>query len=1311
MYSQVFRLIIFGLLLHSPLFGQNLAPNPDFEYYEVCPSGPHIFGGPLECVPWAAATPGMFGSSDYFNACCSCPVSVPGNVVGFQYARSGEGYTGMFTGTSTWREYIMAPLTEPLQAGVSYYVEFWVSPADDFCSIKPMGALFTIGPPIPNGTGPLPYIPQIEVNENYLNDYDDWTPVYGCFIAEGGENYITIGNFRDQENSPLDPDCPVPPPQGNGAYYYVDDVSVEASPIDEIDFDFGGPVSACYEYEIDPGIIDVFYHWEDGSDEPTLIVNESGVYSVTITDKCSSVIDSLEVEILGGPNVDIPEDQVTICSPAVYEIELDPDAGSYSWSNGTIGPNITIDETGIYEVVFDNGCEISTDQIEVIINSAPAPISLGNDFILCPNELFSFTFDPSLGDFTWQDGSHESTYFIDDPGLYELTISNSCGEESDEVEVVAGEIPTVELGQHDLFICGGESLFFELDPEAGNYVWQDGSISSNYMINVPGLYSVILTNTCGQAFDTVNVQSELLPVPDLGADTLICQGQSIVLNSSIDSAVYLWQDQSTSATYTVTQSGIYSVIVTNACGTGADSIVVEVIVALDSLELGNDLSICPGESIVLDPGIENANYLWQDFSTADTFLISKSGQYSVTVSNQCTSYSDTVNVIVQNDPPNVDLIDQVSLCEGSTITLAAGISGVNYLWSDGSSLSELQINSPGSYSLTVSNACGVDADTVIVIDGGPTPVVSLGNDISFCAGNEVLLTPANQNVNSWLWSDGSTTPTFFVSQSGVITVEVTNACGTASDTLVATLLEPTPTFNLGVDTSICPGESLILQADIAGTSLVWSDGTQGEQIVVTGNGVFHATLSGVCGSTTDTIQVSVLQPAPVLDLGADQSLCPGETITIDPGIADVFYEWHDGSNEEIFSTNQPGQIILIVSNNCGQDIDTLLIVENTEGPQVDLGADVMGCEGDTVSLQPGISGVDYLWQDGSTNPKIDVVISGEYILQVSNNCGADVDTVIIDLSGQVPLASLGPDTLLCEGEKLVLTSDIQAGTIISWQDESSLPQFEVVEAGLYILEVSNHCGSDIDSVTVTYQDGPIDFDLGKDTVLCPGESIVLFAPITTDQLTWQDGSEENTLIAIAGKLYSLTISNDCGTLSDEILVSADNSIPVVALDDEYPICPEEILTLDVTQSFAATYLWNTGSTQPFIEINQPGEYAVTIFAPCQDVTEDVVIVVGEDCLPRDIFIPNIFSPNGDGINDVFEVNLHPKLQVHSLHGIIYDRWGNVLYESTGQTFSWNGNFDQRPMMPGVYVFRMEIEYIINGKEEKEIRVGDISLIR
>lgn len=224
-------LLLSNLAFAHLLFGavaaraQNLVPNPSFETYSQCPDFPAQIG---RATPWTMPTN---GTSDAYNACAGNDpnVSVPVNQFGNQAARTGSGYAGFILRNSTggsYREYIEVPLTAPLAAGVAYNVSFYVSLSDQSqWAIDKFGAYLSVGPVGPvNTASVLGLLPQV-VNPagNFITDKTGWTLVTGTYIALGSEDHLVIGNFAD--------DAATTPVTGlggfyNGAYYYIDDVSV-----------------------------------------------------------------------------------------------------------------------------------------------------------------------------------------------------------------------------------------------------------------------------------------------------------------------------------------------------------------------------------------------------------------------------------------------------------------------------------------------------------------------------------------------------------------------------------------------------------------------------------------------------------------------------------------------------------------------------------------------------------------------------------------------------------------------------------------------------------------------------------------------------------------------------------------------------------------------------------------------------------------------------------------------------------------------------------------------------------------------------
>ncbi|HSF88063.1 MAG TPA: gliding motility-associated C-terminal domain-containing protein, partial [Saprospiraceae bacterium] len=1210
-----------------------------------------------------------------------------------------------------WLEYPQAQLTEPLVFGQAYQVSFYVNMSPRGCAIEHLGAYFSVGPVDQEEPSYIPVTPQIESNSGWLNDTLDWMLIEGCIVAQGGEDHITLGNFHSYLETMTEP-CPHPFP--TTSFYFIDDVSVIKTVLTGLDLDLGDDVITCYEHTIVPDVTgDVHYLWSDGSTGPELTVNTSGEYKLTIyDDQCRGARDSIEVTITNQPPVELNPEDTLICLNETISFSLDPDAGDYEWNDGSTSPQYTITTAGNYVVTLDDGCDLTTDEITVEVMNPPAPFSLGSDTILCQGTEIEFNFDPALGDFLWQDGNTSGSVIIFQEGTYALTISNMCGAESASVMVEELFQPTVNVGPAQDILCDNETLDIFLDPEYATFLWQDGSTGSQYQISAAGVYSVTMTHVCGTSSDSIVILELPIPVVDLGDSLLACPGDVVFLTTNSTIGDYTWQDGSTNDSLLVTNSALYALTISNPCGTDQDSVMVLFDDLLVPVNLGADVSLCPGQQLNLYSGNPSGAHVWQDGSTADSLIITGAGDYHVTVSNTCFTYSDTIHVDIGNDPPAIDLPVQLVLCEGASTTLDPGVNGVAYLWNDGSTGSTLVISTAGAYSLTVSNGCGSDADTVEVINGGPLPAVNLGLDISLCPGDTVELQPVLANVDAWMWQDGSSTPTFGITNEGTISIQVSNSCGEATDTIMSTLLDPAPVLDLGADTSLCAGESVTLTISNDDVTILWNDGSSNTMLLVQDPGLYYATVTNSCGADRDSFQLNQLPAIPILDLGPDLPLCPGETITITPGIADVEYSWQDGSTDLEYQVNAPQTISLTISNACGMSSDMLTIFTSTDGPDVDLGPDILACEGETIIIDAGISGVTYQWQDGSVDPSLTTTQSGTYSITVSNACGMDMDTIEVDIHGLPPMPALGADTTLCEGATYTLISNADAETLIIWQDGSGLPSFVVDEPGTYVLQEVNRCGENADSIIIAYQALPSPFDLGPDTILCPDESVLLSAPLTSDTYQWQDGSQAATFLAQQAGIYVLSISNACGMRSDTFALTYDTRTPAFLVDDTYVICFGESVTLDATQSFPVTYAWSNSSGTPSITVTTPGVYTITIITDCTEASHDYLVELKEDCNPSDnIYIPNVFSPNGDQINDVFGVFPDETMDIVSITGAIFDRWGNLVFQSSADPFLWDGQFKGRELQPGVYAYSIVVEYLRDGKVVHKLFTGDVTLVK
>lgn len=264
---------------------------------------------------------------------------------------------------------------------------------------------------------------------------------------------------------------------------------------------------------------------------------------------------------------------------------------------------------------------------------------------------------------------------------------------------------------------------------------------------------------------------------DIGNDTAICAGQTIVLDASgSGAATYQWSDNSTNATYTVNAAGIYTVVATDVNGcTVSDTISVSVLPNNFTIDLGNDTTVCGGVNLVLSV---NQPVVWSTGVTASSITINAPGTYWAAISNACVSTSDTI-IIAQLQRPSVSLGPDHGICNGDSVLLAASTAAANYVWNTGATTQSIYASQTGTYILQVWDdpAC-IASDTVHVLSSEVIGF-TLGNDTTVCGGEVILGVPINGAT--YVWQDNSTDSVYYVVYSGTYAVTVTSPCGTASD--------------------------------------------------------------------------------------------------------------------------------------------------------------------------------------------------------------------------------------------------------------------------------------------------------------------------------------------------------------------------------------------------------------------------------------------------------------------------------------------------------------------------------------------------
>lgn len=553
---------------------------------------------------------------------------------------------------------------------------------------------------------------------------------------------------------------------------------------------------------------------------------------------------------------------------------------TYTWDQSPIN-NDTISvsppATTTYHCTITDMCgHTVTDSVKVIVNPAPQAF-LGPDTTLCFNDTLVLHAGAGFLSYLWQNGSQDSTYMVTSPGWYWVQVTSAGGCSSiDSINVDMFPPITMDIGQ-DTVLCYGASIVFDAGPGYQSYLWQDGSTGQTLTADTTGLYWVKVINDDGcEGYDEVNVTMDLPPYADLGQDASICEGDQMVLSPGTGFLSYEWQNGSTSPTFTVTDEGLYWVIVTNSCGSDIDSINITLFPS-PQVNLGNDTALCKYEtpSLLLDAGSGYISYTWQDGSSGQYFSVTQTGLYSVEVENfyGCQG-EDQVSIVIAD--PQVYLGDDTFFCEGQTITLNAGSGFSLYQWHDGSNNQDFTTDQPGTFWVQVTDQYSCyDRDTIL-IDKYQIPYAEIGSQADLCEGDTLMLTALDGEFQ-YLWNGIQGTNTLTVSEGGQYVLEMKNACGSDFDTINVAIY-PLPYVSLGEDLILFPGEILQIDAGSGFVSYIWHDGSGSRYFEANAEGTFYVEVfDGHCKSS-DTIMIEEFEVV----------------------VPNVFTPNYDGKNDEFY---------------------------------------------------------------------------------------------------------------------------------------------------------------------------------------------------------------------------------------------------------------------------------------------------------------------------------------------------------------------------------------------------------------------------
>ncbi len=911
--------------------------------------------------------------------------------------------------------------------------------------------------------------------------------------------------------------------------------------------------------------------------EPIITPVASNQYIITVTDTSSGCLwlDTMDI-ITSSANLSMNTLQdTTLCSTLGYQFNLglaQPNT-TYSWSPGNLlnnasipNPIITADTSATFVVHVSNPALCLSESDTVTVNYANSTFHVSEDTTICSGDTVTLSASGGLV-YSWNNSNGLDSTHIPNPmafplntSQYFVTISDSFGcTYTDSVQVtVRSLLDFVNLGP-DTTTCGILPVTFDAGQGFDTYNWNTGYLGQTFTAAQTGIYSVTATNQCAQAIDSVEMTVAPIPQFNLGNDTIICTGNSVTLSpDTFDSGwVHSWSNGTTTLANTVNVTGVYTLTAVSQ----ANCVYAETMQVLSLptpyVHLGNDTSLCIGETLVIEAGTAGNGYvyLWNDSSTASDITVSNSGTYSVSASiQQCVAHD---SITVQFHPqPQVNLGVDTGVCPSDQVLLDAGQTNGSYNWNGGAQSQTLTVQNPGSYAVTITeNGCS-GSDTVEVFHH-TVPVVNLGSDIDLCDGNATILNAGNPG-STYQWSIGDLTQQVNVNTPGLYTVHVHNGFCASKDSVLVTV-HSNPIVNLGPDTTICDGNSMSISLDSTAGSYLWNFGSSSSSTTMNSSGAYSVTITDNNGCQgSDTVNILVT-PLPEIQITADTFVCEGSSLQLNAA-GGTQYSWsssHQLSNPNVSnplaSPTSPTTFWVTVETSSGC-IDSISVsVDIHHFPQIELGEDVSICAGALFSFEAPKGYDSYQWSTGSTSDQISVGTQGQYWVEVSNECGGVFDTIAISEVHPLPLPNLGNDTTLCENSSLNISASVIPGNY-AWSTGATTSSIIPNSSGLYVVEMTDEHGCQgADSISVWFTPAPV-ANLGKDTTLCFGESLWLTADNGTAH--WNTGDNENEIIVNSAGEYA------------------------VLLSDPSQICPPDLDTIEVSYEDCYCFVWVPNAFSP-----------------------------------------------------------------------------------------------------------------------------------
>jgi len=694
------------------------------------------------------------------------------------------------------------------------------------------------------------------------------------------------------------------------------------------------------------------------------------------------------------------------------------------------------------------------------------------------------------------------------------------------------------------------------------------------------------------------------------------------------------------------------------------------------------------------------------------------------IDDPCTTPCDSNKVTAKYLATTVCLGTATAFSNTST-TSVGKIIAYNYNFGDGSS--STLANPTHTYAtagtftatLTVTTDSGCVKTTSSSIIINPSPIANAGTNNVICVGKSSTIGTAAIVGNTYQWSSS---PAGFNSTLAMPTVSplvsttynliVSNSSsGCSAQSNVTITLNTAPANSINVPTAICLGKSTSLKsAALPGNTYTWSSSPIGFTSTLA-----NATVSPIINTTYTLIETNTatgcsstasamlkVNPSPAGMVGTNTSLCTGQSIAIGAAaVSSSVYYW--SSLPAGFTSTLANPTVSPLANTTY----TLTETNTTTGCTTtnNLNMAVNPCQNNAIIYTGGEGGGAAM---ASISPCLPPGLSANFTASDSVICAG---TCIQFTDKSTSSLAIKTYTWTFLGANII-NDTTQNPSNVCYANAG------VYAVSLKIKNTANTEDSIIKTTYITVSPAPA-ISLMNDTIICQGDSINLQAAATGNNITytWAPSSSlSSTSIAnplakpTANSTYTVAASN--GLCSSQKSISIKISEPKASLFIEPATGPAPLLVkLMSTSSPAVSYMWsldtNRHSIQEihYFDYTKPGTYPISL-----TITDSIgckSIAFGEIIATDDskINIPNAFTPNGDEINDRFNVTFY---NVFTNKLKVFNRWGELIYEGDENSQGWDGTYKNAPAEQGVYVYTLEATGIDNTHYN---RTGHVTLIR